>query len=80
MKARRRRRSGSLADLKRALWVAVCYNRDVLEDAAHPHELRQKASNALVQAGLAYVKITEVADILPQLAALENAVKRNGYP
>jgi hypothetical protein len=78
MKARRRRRSGSLADLKRALWAAICYNRDVLEDDTHAHELRQKASNALVQAGLAYVKITEVTDILPQLAALERAAERNG--
>ena len=65
-------------DLKRALWVAVCYNRDVLEDNTHTHELRQKASNALSQAALAFMRCTEQAELEQRICALERAAERAG--
>jgi hypothetical protein len=74
-KPRRNRREGSLGTLKRYLWVAVCYNLEVIEDTERPHILRQKASNALVQASMAYLKVTEQVDVLPRLEALEEAMK-----
>ena len=71
---RRRRRIGSLADLKRSLWVAICYNRDVIEAADLSHEVRQRASNALSQAALAYLRVTEVADIEGKIQQMERAM------
>ena len=80
VKRRRRRGSGSLEELKRHLWAILLYNMDTLEDDERPHVLRQKASNCAVQAGLAWLKATEVVDIEQRLAKLESAAaERNGH-
>ena len=78
-KTRRRRRSGSLVDLKKALWAAICYNRDVIEDADLSHELRQRASNSLSQAALAFMRCTEQAELEQRIRQLELAAERNGH-
>jgi hypothetical protein len=76
---RHRRSSGSLRHLKHYLWAVVTYNLEVLEDQEHGHDLRQKAGNALVQASMAYVKVSEATDILTRLEQLEREVsERNG--
>jgi hypothetical protein len=77
-KTRRRRRNGSLVDLKKALWAAIGYNCEVIENTDLSHELRQRASNALSQAALAYLRVTEVADIEQGLRRLEHAAERAG--
>ena len=76
---RRRRAAGSLGDLKRYLWAVVCYNLDVVEEPTHPHDLRQRAGNALVQAGMAYLKATEQTALEQRIRALELAAERNGH-
>jgi hypothetical protein len=79
-KPRRRRRSGSLVALKRYLWATVTYNVSVIEDTDLTHEVRQRASHALVQAAMAYMKVTEATDILTRLESLERAAAgRNGH-
>ena len=75
---RRRRAAGSLGDLKRALWAAICYNRDVIEDTDLSHELRQRASNSLSQAALAFMRCTEQAELEQRIRALECAAERVG--
>ena len=77
-KPRRRRAAGSLGDLKRVLWVAICYNRDVIEDAGLGHELRQRASNSLSQAALAFMRCTEQVELEQRIRQLELAAERNG--
>jgi hypothetical protein len=77
---RHRRSSGSLRHLKHYLWAVVSYNLEVLEDPEHAHDLRQKAGNALVQASMAYLKVSETTDILTRLEQLERAAaERNGH-
>ena len=76
---RRRRAAGSLGDLKRVLWAAICYNRDVIEDADLSHELRQRASNSLSQAALAFMRCTEQAELEGRIRQLELAAERNGH-
>jgi hypothetical protein len=79
-KPRRRRRSGSLVALKRSLWVTVTYNMSVVEDTDLTHEVRLKATHALVQSAMAYMKVTEATDILTRLESLERAAaERNGH-
>ena len=83
-KTRRNRREGSIGTLKRYLWSVVCYNLEVVEDTRRPHVLRQKAGNALVQAGMAWLKATEQGDLLKRIEELEAADRerqstRNGY-
>jgi len=83
-KQRRNRRTGSMGTLKRYLWSVVCYNLAVVEDTRRPHVLRQKAGNALVQAGMAWLKATEQGDLLKRIEELEAADHerqhtRNGY-
>jgi hypothetical protein len=79
---RHRRSSGSLRHLKHYLWAVVTYNLEVLEDQEHGHDLRQKAGNALVQASMAYMKVSEQVDILTRLERLEHAAsqKNGAYP
>jgi hypothetical protein len=73
VKRRRRRGIGSLSDLQRHLWAILLYNMDVIQDEERPHVLRQKASNCAVQAGMAWLKCEEQADLLKRIEALEAA-------
>jgi hypothetical protein len=75
---RRRRRSGSIGSLKSALWATIAYNLDVIEDAEQDHDLRQKASNCLVQASLAYSRVVEQHEMVRQMAHLEHLANGNG--
>jgi hypothetical protein len=81
MEAKRpkRRRSGSIGSLKSALWATIIYNLDVIEDPERDHDLRQKACNCLVQAGLAYAKILELHDLEHQVEDLEQLAGMNGH-
>jgi hypothetical protein len=74
----KRRRSGSMGSLKAALWAVVTYNLDVIEDPERDHELRQKASNCLVQASLAYAKIVELYDLERDVSEMERLMPPNG--
>ena len=84
-KARRRRGSGSLGQLKGYFWAAVCYELSVIENPEQPHETRHKAVNGLVQAGLAYMKSIELTDLEARLSRLEERLalgemSHNGHP
>ena len=76
-KPRKRMRSGSMSSLKAALWSAINYNLDVIEDATQAHELRQKACNCLVQGALAYARVCELADVEADMRRYEHLLK--GY-
>jgi len=76
---RRRRRSGSLGALKSAFWAVIEYNLSVVEDPALDHELRQKAGNALTQAGQAYAKVLGLYDLEAKVKALESLAAGNGH-
>jgi hypothetical protein len=78
-KPRRKRGSGSLEDMKRALNVCVNYNLDVIEDNARDQELRQKACNCVVQATLAYARIVELYDVEREIRDLEQLTDSNGH-
>src|ERR1700745_3995434 len=75
----KRRRSGSFASLKAALWATVCYNLDVIEDPECDHELKQRACNSLTQTSLAYTKLVELYDFEREVTALERLAPRNGH-
>jgi hypothetical protein len=70
-KPRRRRGSGSLGQLKGRLWAVIEYSGGLVEDETAPHELRLRGSTALVQAALAYTRVTETAELEARVAALE---------
>jgi hypothetical protein len=76
---RRRRGSGSLGELKAAIWTVIFYNRGVVEDDDLDHELRQRAGNALVQAALAYAKVMELYDLEREVKTLEQRTASNGH-
>ena len=78
-KPRKRRRSGSIGSLKAALWAAVCYNLDVIEDLSLEHEVKQRACNALTQASLAYSKLVELHELQTHMATLEHLAHGNGH-
>ena len=78
-RAWKRRRSGSIGSLKSALWSTITYNLDVIEAPEHDHELRQRASNCLVQASLAYAKILELYDLTQEVKELEQLAPRHGH-
>jgi hypothetical protein len=78
-KPRKRRRSGSIGSLKSAMWAAITYNLDVIEDPELDHELRQKACNSLTQSALAYSKIVELVDLEREVKAIEQLTPRNGH-
>lgn len=75
---RRRRRSGSLGALKGALWAVIQYNLDLIDNEALDHDIRQRACNALTQAGLAYARVVELHDVEKQLGRLEQVAQGNG--
>jgi hypothetical protein len=79
MKPRRRRRSGSLGSLKGALWATIEYNLGVIDDEARAHEIRQKASNCLVQASLAYSHVVELHELSREMSRFEGFVAGNGH-
>jgi hypothetical protein len=78
-KSRRRRASGGLAALKRALWAVIVYNLEVIEEAELEHDLRQRACNSLTQAALAYSRVVEQHDMAQQMAALQHLASGNGH-
>jgi hypothetical protein len=78
-KPRRRRMSGSLGQLKGALWAVIHYNVGVVEDENAEHDLRQRASTSLVQAALAYARIVELHDLEAQMKSLEHLANGNGH-
>jgi hypothetical protein len=78
-KTPRRRPSGSLVSLKKALWATIRYNLDVIEDAELDHDLKQKACNCLTQAALAYSKLIELHEQQGQLESLQHLADGNGH-
>ena len=79
MKPQRRRARGSLGALNHYLWAVVCYNLSVVEDDTLPHDLRQKAGNGLVQAGLAFMRAHELLEIDARLKKVEALTATNGH-
>jgi hypothetical protein len=75
----KRRRSGSIGSLKAALWAAVCYNLDVIEDPELDHELKQRACNSLTQTSLAYAKLVELYTLERDVRDLEHLANDNGH-
>jgi hypothetical protein len=78
-KPRRRRASGSLASLKKALWATITYNLDVVEDGALDHELKQRACNSMTQAALAYAKVIEIHEQSKAVEELDRLADGNGH-
>jgi hypothetical protein len=74
----KRRRSGSIGSLKAALWAAVCYNLDVIEDEdIDDHDLKQRACNSLTQTSLAYAKLVELYELQREVEDLERLTPRS---
>lgn len=78
-KPRRRRPSGLLVSLKKALWATITYNMDVIEDGALDHDVKQRACNSLTQAALAYGKVVELHEQQRQLESLQHLADGNGH-
>ena len=78
-KPRRRMGSGSLGQLKAALWSVIHYNVGLVEDETAEHELRLKGSTTLVQAALAYARVMELYDLERQVKTLEERASGNGH-
>ena len=70
--------SGTIGSVKAALCTVICYNRGVVEDATKDDEIRQKASNCLVQAALAWAKLFETYDLQQGMHELERLAQSNG--
>jgi hypothetical protein len=78
-KPRRRRRILTLAQLKARLSAGIEYAVKVMEDERLAHELRLRGLTGLVQAALAYGKLTEQTELEERLQTLERALaERNG--
>jgi hypothetical protein len=76
----KRRHSGSIGSLKAALWAAVCYNLDVIEDQSiTDHDLKQRACNSLTQTSLAYAKLVELYTLERDVRDLEALANGNGH-
>ena len=70
-KALGRRPRGSLVAVQKAIYAVIKYNWDVIEDETLDHETKQRASNALVQAGLAWSKLEELYTLEREVREVE---------
>jgi hypothetical protein len=78
-KSRRRRPSGSLPSLKRALWATILYNLGVIEDGTLDHDVKQRACNSLTQTALAYAKVIETHEQQRAVEELNHLADGNGH-
>lgn len=69
---RRRRRAGDLEALRRELWHCILTLTDKLDETTDTGEI-VKIANAVGTCANAYRGITELADLVPRLEALEAA-------
>ena len=74
-----RRASGTLGSVKAAVYSVIMYNRGVVENESKDDEVRQKASNCVVQAALAWSKLLELHEIQQGMQKLEHLADGNGY-
>lgn len=61
------------------MWFALRRIGDVLDHATDPGDLC-RAANAVAALANSYVRLTEVADLEPRLAAVEAALAAEGRP
>lgn len=75
---RRRAKAGDLEALRREMWHAIRKVADLLDAPnAEPADL-VRAANALAALGNAYRGVTEAADLVPRLEAIEAAMSAPG--
>jgi len=75
---RRRAKAGDLEALRREMWHAIRKVADLLDAPdAEPADL-VRAANALAALGNAYRGVTEAADLVPRLEAIEAAMSAQG--
>ena len=75
---RRRAKAGDLEALRREMWHAIRKVADLLDAPdAEPADL-VRAANALAALGNAYRGVTEAADLVPRLEAIEAAMSARG--
>ena len=75
-KRRRRRKPGTVADLKKHLWAAIDKLSESLEgDAVEVSDLT-RLTHALSQAATSYLKVVEVGDLEARLTALEQSLEK----
>jgi hypothetical protein len=78
-KPRRRRKILTLGQLKARLSAGIEYAVKVMEDESLAHKLRLRGLTGMVQAALAYGKLTEQTELEERLQTLERALaERNG--
>ena len=71
VKLRQIRKAGDLATLKKKMWRAVLSAEDILTSPLVSTDQQLRAVHALVQAGGAYMKLLERADLQEQLDSLK---------
>ena len=75
---RRRAKAGNLEALRREMWHAIRKVADLLDAPdAEPSDL-VRAANALAALGNAYRGVTEAAELVQRIEALEQAVQSEG--
>jgi hypothetical protein len=75
---RRRAKAGDLEALRREMWHAIRKVADLLDAPdAEPADL-VRAANALAALGNAYRGVTEAADLVPRLEAIEATMTAQG--
>jgi hypothetical protein len=79
MSRKRYGKAGNLADLQKVLWHTVLEVEGLLDARPVSPDLTLRAAHALAQLANAYRSVSELADIEPRLAALEQAAERNGH-
>ena len=78
MKARRYSRPGTLADLRRVLWIMIRRVEELSDDDAPPEQIL-KCAHALSQLAGSYRSVTKTASLEERLRALERAAEGNGH-
>jgi hypothetical protein len=80
---RPRKGAGSLQDLRRALWYAICRLDYVIHDEELPEAELLRATHALSQIGGTYQKLLQASDFEQRLTKVEEALQhlqsRNGH-
>ena len=72
----RLRKSGTIDNMRRALWRAILCATDVLLDSSNDPATTLKAVHEITSASTAYTKLVEVGELDARLAELEAHVVR----
>jgi hypothetical protein len=75
----RRRPRGSLLQVQKAVYAVLDYNLSVIEDDSAEHELKLRACTSLVQASLAWVRISELTDLEKSMVRLETLANNGSH-